>query len=123
MDVKRIGYWLATIAMCGIFIFSAQMYFFKYEMVQGFFSQLGYPTYIVYPLAIAKVLGVIAVLVDKPRILSEWAYAGFFFDAVLATMAHSDAGHTLGLSLYAIILILISRFLYRYRYSSGTQLN
>ena len=118
MDIKKIAYWVATAAMCGIFLYSAQMYFTKYEMVKGFFSHLGFPTYIVYPLAIAKVLGVIAVLVDKPRFLAEWAYAGFFFDAVLATMAHHDAGHALGLSLYAILLVILSRVLLRFRHST-----
>ncbi len=84
----RIIYWIATIAMCGIMIFSAQMYFRNTEIVRGFFENLDYPTYFVIPLAIAKVLGVIMILSNKIKWLREWAYAGFFFDMVLAFTAH-----------------------------------
>jgi hypothetical protein len=38
------------------------MYFTKTEMVKDFFESLGYPTYIVIPLAVAKTLGVIIIL-------------------------------------------------------------
>ena len=55
------------------------MYFTKYEMVKGFFQSLGYPIYLIYPLATAKVLGIIAIITKKSRLLKEWAYAGFFF--------------------------------------------
>lgn len=43
--------------------------------------------------------------------LTEWAYAGFFFDVVLATTAHYYAGHDLGLSVIAMLLVLGSYFL------------
>ena len=109
MDLTKIIYWISTLVMCAIFAFSAGMYFTKYEMVTGFFQSLGYPTYIVYPLAVAKVLGIIAVLSRQSKVLKEWAYAGFFFDAVLATAAHTDAGHGLGLSVVAIIAVVVSR--------------
>jgi len=115
MNIMKIIYWIATVIMCLIFLFSAGMYFTKYEMVKGFFEGLGYPTYIIYPLAVAKVLGVIAVLTNKVKALSEWAYAGFFFDAVLATAAHYVAGHGIGLSALAIVVVLASRALLSHR--------
>lgn len=102
-------YWVSTLIMCAIFAFSAGMYFTKYEMVVGFFEQLNYPSYIVYPLAVAKVLGIVAILSKQSKMLKEWAYAGFFFDAVLATAAHYYNGDGWGLSLVAIIVIVISR--------------
>ncbi len=95
--------------MCAIFAFSAGMYFSNFEMAARFFESFGYPTYIIYPLAVAKVLGIMAILSGQSRILKEWAYAGFFFDASLATLAHTHAGDGLGLSVIAIIAILISR--------------
>ncbi len=81
----------------------------KYDMVKGFFEALGYPTYIIYPLAVAKVLGVVAVLYKRVRVLTEWAYAGFFFDAVLATAAHFAMGDGIGLSVLALVAVLVSR--------------
>jgi hypothetical protein len=84
------------------------MYFFKTEMVKGFFESFNYPTYIVIPLAVAKVLGITAILTNKIKWLKEWAYAGFFFDLVLATLAHHNAGHPIGLSVYAILILIVS---------------
>lgn len=109
MDLTKVIYWVSTLIMCAIFAFSAGMYFTQYDMVKGFFEALNYPTYIIYPLAVAKVLGIIAILSRQSKVLKEWAYAGFFFDAVLATAAHSDAGHGLGLSVVAIVVVIISR--------------
>nr|WP_101445615.1 DoxX family protein [Aquimarina sp. MAR_2010_214] len=108
MQVMKIIYWIATIVLCAIMLYSAQMYFFKTEMIKGFFESFDYPTYIVIPLAVAKVLGITAILTNKIKWLKEWAYAGFFFDLVLATLAHHYAGHAIGLSLYAIIILIVS---------------
>ena len=106
---RKIIYWISTILMCGIFTFSAQMYLRNPEMVAGFFDMLSYPTNLVYPLAIAKILGIIAVLSNVSKVLKEWAYAGFFFDAVLATVAHYVAGHDIMMSGAAVVLVIISR--------------
>ncbi|MCP4297158.1 MAG: hypothetical protein GY786_16270 [Proteobacteria bacterium] len=80
-------------------------------MVSDMFKSLGYPTHVIYPLAIAKILGITAILTKKSDLLKEWAYAGFFFELVLATMAHlnvADGGF--GGALVALVLISISRF-------------
>jgi hypothetical protein len=110
MQFNKIIYWISTTIFCGIFLFSAIMYFTKHEMVKGFFESLGYPVYIIYPLAVAKVLGIAAILIKNSRILKEWAYAGFFFDAALATAAHlhaKDGGQWLALT--AMVMLIISR--------------
>jgi hypothetical protein len=39
-------------------------------------------------LAIAKILGILTIWSNKLPILKQWAYAGFFFDLVLALTAH-----------------------------------
>ncbi len=85
------------------------MYLRNPDMVAGFFEMLHYPTNLVYPLAIAKILGIVAVLSNVSRFLKEWAYAGFFFDAVLATLAHFVAGHDILLSAAAVVLVIVSR--------------
>ena len=95
--------------MCGIFTFSAQMYLRNPDMVAGFFEMLSYPTNLVYPLAIAKILGIVAVLTNVSIVLKEWAYAGFFFDALLATLAHYTAGQEILMSATAVVLVVISR--------------
>jgi len=47
-----------------------------------FMSQLGYPRYIIPFLGVAKLLGVIAILIPRFPRLKEWAYAGLFFDLI-----------------------------------------
>ena len=75
---KKIIYWISTVLMCALFLLPAMMYLTKTADVKGFFQALNYPTYLVYPLATAKILGIIAVLSNKSKLLKEWAYAGFF---------------------------------------------
>jgi len=47
--------------------------------------ELGYPTFFVPFIGIAKLLGVIAILVPGFPRIKEWAYAGLFFDLIGAT--------------------------------------
>lgn len=106
----KIIYWIATVLICALMLYSAQMYLRNYEMVEGFFKFLGYPTYIIYPLATLKILGAGMILSRKSRWLTEWAYAGFFFDFVLAAAAHlhaADGGHLM--PAVAIVLLIVSR--------------
>ncbi len=119
----KVAYWIITLMMCGLFLFSAWMYFTKTGMIQGYFESLGYPSAIVIPLAIAKVLGVIAVTTDKVKILTHLAYAGFLIDVILATIAHVgeiggfDIGQVVGMmSFQGIVLVILSWFLLNYRY-------
>ena len=105
-------YWISTAVMCVVFAFSAFNYFTNYEMIEGFFQKFNYPTYIIYPLAVVKVLGIIAIISNASRMLTEWAYAGFFFDAVLAYAAHYVAGGGAMFSIIALVAIIVSRFFY-----------
>lgn len=110
----------ASTGMLSLFmLFSASMYFFNNEAIQGAFSALGYPTYLIYPLAIAKILGLVAIWTRKSNTLLEWAYAGFFFDFVLAAGAHiaiSDGNS--GGAFMAIALLLVSYVYQKKVYSS-----
>jgi len=38
------------------------MYFFNHEEVAAMFTNFGYPTYIIYPYATAKLLGLLAMI-------------------------------------------------------------
>ena len=110
MKVQRIIYWIATILFCAMLLYSAWMYFFKTEMVRGFFEMLGYPTYVVIPLAILKVCGVLMLFWRGIPWLTEWAYAGFFFDVVMAAAAHHYADQDITQALVTLVLLLVSYF-------------
>ncbi len=111
MKTIKILYWLGTGLLTAIMLFSIQIYIINHGAIQGAFIALGYPSYLVYPLAIAKILGLIVVLGNFSKTLKEWAYAGFFFDIVLALTAHlmvNDGGYLF--SLIAFIGLIISYF-------------
>ena len=92
MKRNTIIYWTATCIMSVIFAFSAGMYYLDYERVASFFVVLGFPTWIIYPLANLKIAGLVAIISRKSKLIKEWAYAGFFFDSLLATSAHLMMG-------------------------------
>lgn len=110
MNISKVIYWLATLILCGVMMYSASMYFMNTEMVEGFFEHFNYPTYLVIPLAVAKVLGVVMVLWRGSQWLTEWAYAGFFFDVILAFFAHYTAGDSVSFTLITMIALLVSYF-------------
>jgi uncharacterized membrane protein len=85
---KLIWYWIITavLSICIFFGGLAQALQLK-EVLQGF-KPLGYPTYFISLIGIWKVLGVIAILIPKFRLLKEWAYAGIFFTMTGAVISH-----------------------------------
>ncbi|MDT0559553.1 DoxX family protein [Ichthyenterobacterium sp. W332] len=89
--------------------FSAGMYIFSGEPT--IFTDLGYPSYLMYPLAIAKILGMITIWSKYSELLTNWAYAGFFYDVILAFCAHLAVGDgEWAPSLIGIILVLSAVF-------------
>lgn len=90
------------------------MYFFKHEIAAEMFEALSFPAYVIYPLAIAKILGIIAIWTNKSKMLKEWAYAGFVFVFLLAISGHISAGvGEFYAPLIALILTLVSYSIYR----------
>lgn len=109
MKTTKIIYFATTALLTLLMLFSAGMYFFNHAEVAKIFGELGYPTYIIYPLAIAKILGLLAIWSNYSRSLKEWAYAGFFFDFVLALAAHMSVGDgEWAFAAIAIILVVAS---------------
>lgn len=108
----KITYWVTTALICLLMLYSATMYLANYKMVAGFFDLLHFPRWIIYPLAFLKIAGVLMILWRKNKWLMEWAYAGFFFDFLLAAGAHyhnpGDTGYIL--PLVAVVFLLLSYF-------------
>lgn len=109
MKRNKIIYLVSTGLLSLLLLFSAGMYILNNEAVKGMFIGFGYPTYIIYPLAIAKLLGVFALWNPKFKSIKEWAYAGFFFDFVLAFFAHKmiNDGEEFG-AIIALVLLSLS---------------
>jgi uncharacterized membrane protein YphA (DoxX/SURF4 family) len=59
------------------------------ELAKEGISHLGYPQYFGNALVIFKVLGVLALVIPNlPKRIKEWAYAGFIFDFLFASISH-----------------------------------
>ena len=109
MNKNKIIYLISTGLLTLLMFFSIGMYLFNHAMVVEMFEGFGYPGYLVYPLAGAKVLGLFAIWNPNFKSIKEWAYAGFFFDFVLAFFAHymiSDGGQ--GAAVMGLVLIIVS---------------
>lgn len=113
--IYRIATGLLTVMM----VFSASMYFIQHQMVEEMFQSLGFPVFIIYPLAIAKILGLVAIWTRKSEMLKEWAYAGFVFELMLAVGAHINAqdGEFAG-ALIGLVLVVVSYFFQKRLYGS-----
>lgn len=107
MKTNKIIYYISTALLTLLMLFSAGMYFFNHEEVAGMFTNFGYPTYIIYPYAIAKLLGLVALWFVANKTIKEWAYAGFFFAFILAFFAHImiGDGEQMGAILAMVFLI------------------
>jgi hypothetical protein len=86
-----IAYWVVT------GLFALQMSFTAYAelrlpQVAEAFTHLGFPGYFRVELSIAKLIGVLLLLVPAPARLKEWVYAGFAIDLASALVAHLAVG-------------------------------
>lgn len=112
MKTNKIIYWSATGLLSALLMFSAGMYIFNNDFIQQGFIAFGYPTYLIYPLAIAKIAAVLVLVTQKRNLLKEWAYAGLFFDFILAFFAHLMIKD--GEQMMAILALLLLAISYIY---------
>ncbi|PHS53315.1 MAG: hypothetical protein COB01_05070 [Lutibacter sp.] len=103
-------YWISTISLFSMLILTGIFYMVYYEKLVIYFESYGYPIYLIYPLAIAKIMGSIVILFYKNSLLKKLAYAGFLFNFILAFFAHVMIGEFDPFPTIFMILLLISYF-------------
>jgi hypothetical protein len=84
----RILFWVPTII---IFLFEGVIPAFtsQSEMAKEGMRHLGYPLYFGTALAVFKVCGTLILIIPKfPARVKEWAYAGFAFDFIFASISY-----------------------------------
>ena len=78
------------------------------EIAKEGIRHLGYPVYFGNTLAVFKVLGAICLIVPQvPKLLKEFAYAGFAFDFLFATISHLTVDGFNFQSLFPLIVLVI----------------
>ena len=107
MKTTKILYWVSTGLLSALLLMSVGMYVFNNAEVSKLFSSFGYPVYIIYPLAAAKLAAVAVLLSQKKSTVKEWAYSALFFDFILAFFAHYMVGDgdQIGAAIAMVLLI------------------
>ena len=85
MKKTNIIYWIFTGLFSVLMIFSSVGGLGDNPEAAKFMSDLGYPPYFSLFISVAKILGVVAILIPGYPRIKEWAYAGLVFDLVGAT--------------------------------------
>lgn len=79
---NNILFWVFTILFCAFMMMSTIPNILSAPEWVEVFKMLGYPLYMLPFIGVAKLLGVIALLVPGFPRIKEWAYAGMFFDLI-----------------------------------------
>ena len=80
MKKLSIAYWIITGFFAAFMLFSAIPDILLDPEAVTMITGLGYPTYFIPFIGVAKVVGAIAILIPNFNRIKEWAYAGLFFD-------------------------------------------
>ena len=111
MTAQKTIYWIATGLLSALFLYSAFTYLTDTTVIEGTYQDYQYPSYLVIPMALAKLSAIVFILLRKPKWVMEWAYAGLFFDMALACFAHYHINDpNITLPLVGIVLLLTSYF-------------
>jgi len=96
MKKTKIVYWVFTSLFAFLMLGSAIPDIFSVQMAVEGFAKMGMPAYLLPFLGVAKLLGVVAILIPGYPRIKEWAYAGLIFDLVGATWSIIASGHAVG---------------------------
>jgi hypothetical protein len=119
MKKTKITYWTITGLFALFMVFSSISNVTVAPVAVEFMRVLGLPAYLLPFLGVAKLAGVVAILVPGFRRVKEWAYAGLFFDLLGATYVQLASvglnAQVVGMVLPIGLLFLSYFFSYRVR--------
>jgi hypothetical protein len=92
-------YWVTTGIVCSVMVFSVINFYLDRPLgpavygTEGAFAHLGLPNWFKIELTVAKVLGLLALLIPNvPPRIKEFAYFGFTVTLISASIAHFSSG-------------------------------
>lgn len=120
MKKDKIFFWTATIIIA---LFEGVMPALtsQTELAKEGIRHLGYPPYFGNALVVFKVLGVLILIIPQvPKRMKEWAYAGFAFDFIFATISHGAVDGISGQTFMPLIIfaILVVSYIYYHKLNS-----
>src|SRR5215831_6782862 len=106
--VLKSTYWVVTGLMVAFMMLGSVPDVLQLEQAVSFIRHLGYPSYLLPFLGIAKIVGIAAVLVPSARTIKEWAYAGLVIDLTGAFYSHLSVGDSVSAWAFPVIgLVLV----------------
>lgn len=105
MKKTKVIYWILTGPMIALLGLGAIFDAISAPEAVAHITHLGYPAYLVPFLGVAKLLGIVAILVPGFPRLKEWAYAGLVIDLVGAMYSHAAAGEAPAVWMPMIVLL------------------
>jgi len=117
MKKAKIIFWTTTIL---IFLFEGVMPALtsQTEMAKEGLRHLGYPEYFGNALVVFKILGVLSLVIPQvPNRVKEWAYAGFAFDFIFASISHFavDGVNFQGFFPLIVLAVLMTSYVYHHK--------
>lgn len=114
MKKDKIIFWIAT-TIIALFEGVMPALTSQTELAKEGIRHLGYPEYFGNALVVFKVLGVLALIIPQvPKRVKEWAYAGFAFDFIFASISYFAVEGVVFLSFFPIIFLGILTVSYIY---------
>ena len=115
MKRTNTAYWIITALFSAFMIFSSiGGLLLTPEAVDYRHIKMGYPTYFIRIISVAKIMGAIAILLPMvPARVKEWAYFGLFIDLVVAVISFWAIGDPF--SVWAPMFLFIAVLLVAYR--------
>ena len=103
----KTAYWVFTGLLAAFMLLASIPDLLSVPEAVAIFVHLGYPTYLLPFLGMAKALGVLAIVVPGFPTLREWAYAGLTFDLTGALYSHLSVGDPASTWIFAVIGLLL----------------
>lgn len=123
MKKTKIIYWVFTGLLAALMLMSSIPNIMVSADSVVLFKHLGYPTFLIPFLGVAKLLGVVAILIPGFPRLKEWAYAGFVFDLAGATYSSIAVGDPAKDWLFFSIGFILIGFSYVYYHKKIKEIN
>lgn len=108
MNYKKSIFWISSVGLSLMMVMSAMMFLTDEAGSADKFESLGFPAFLVLPLAIAKLAGVYALWGKTCWSLKHWAHGGFFLLFLIAMMGHVEAGDGEWMGAGVAMLMLIA---------------
>lgn len=115
MKKTKIIYWIFTGLFAALMLLTSIPDIMNDPKAVEFMTMLGYPDYFTPFIGVAKVLGIVAILIPGFPRITEWAYAGLVFDLIGATysqMAKGLLAESFPFMIIAFVLAFGSYFYY-----------